>query len=172
MNNMNNMNNMNSNWYLLYCKGREEQRAVDNLKNQNIESFFVSHSIEKIVRGKKTMKEEPLFPNYVFAKLCSENDNFNSVRSTRGVLNFVKCGIEYIKVPTLLITNLKNYHETVVSQKLNAGDKLTIKNGPFKGLNAIYQCSNGLERSIILVNILNNQNEVKISNKDIRVIND
>lgn len=82
------------NWFLLYCKGKEEQRAVDNLKNQGIESFFVSIPIEKIIRGKKAIREVPLFPNYVFVKLDIKNDNFNSVRSTRGVVNFIKCGLE------------------------------------------------------------------------------
>ena len=163
------MNSEDSHWFLLYCKAREEQRAVDNLKQQNIESFFVSIPIEKIIRGKKVIKEVALFPNYIFVNLNTKSDNFNSVRSTRGVVNFVKCGIEYIKVPTSLITSLQTYHEKKVAFKFENGDTLFIDNGPLQGLNAIYQCSDGLERSIILVNMLQEQSKVSISNTDIKL---
>lgn len=161
---------MNSgNWFLLYCKGREEQRAVDNLKNQNIESFFVSIPIEKIIRGKKVIREVPLFPNYVFVKLDIKNDNFNSVRSTRGVVNFIKCGIEYINVPLSLIDNLKNYHQNQTQVIFKQNDKLFIKDGPFKGLSAIYQCADGLERSVVLINFLQKKTQIKINNKILKV---
>jgi transcriptional antiterminator RfaH len=157
------------NWFLLYCKGREEQRAVDNLKNQNIESFFVSISIEKIISGKKKIKEEPLFPNYVFVKLDTQNDNFNSVRSTRGVIDFIKCGLEYIKVPISLIDDLKNHHNKDCDRVFKHNEKLLINNGPFKGIDAIYQYSDGLDRSVVLINILQNQTQVKIKNKMLKV---
>lgn len=166
------MKNSLDNWFLLYCKGKEEQRAVDNLKIQNIESFFVAIPIEKIIRGKKVIREMPLFPNYVFVKLDIKNDNFNSVRSTRGVVNFIKCGIEYINVPLSLIDNLKNYQQNQVQVVFKQDDNLFIKDGPFKGLSAIYQCTDGLERSVVLINFLQRQTQIKIKNKILRVNND
>ena len=162
------MNNEENDWFLLYCKGKEEQRAVDNLKNQDIKSFFVSAPIEKIIRNKKVIKEEPLFPNYIFVKLNIKTNNFNSVRSTRGVIDFVRCGIEYIKVPISLVDNLKKYHKKEAERVFNKDDKLFINSGPFKNLDAIYQCADGLERSVVLVNILQKQSRVKIPNSNLR----
>ncbi|PKH05498.1 transcription/translation regulatory transformer protein RfaH [Moritella sp. Urea-trap-13] len=164
------MKNQHNHWFLLYCKGREELRAVHNLENQYVESFFVSVPVEKIIRGKKIIKEEPLFPNYVFVKLDTEKNNFNSIRSTRGVIDFVKCGIEYVKVPISLIDKLKIYHKEESELVFKKNDKLFINSGPFKGLNAIYRCPDGLSRSIVLVNILQGQSRVKIPNENIKVI--
>ena len=47
----------------------------------------------------------------------------------------------------------------------NAGDKVEINEGPFKGLGAIYKTKDGLERSILLITMLGQQNEVAVENQ-------
>lgn len=160
-------------WYLLYCKGKEETRALANLKNQGINSFFPTMKIEKVVRKKLTCVDVVIFPNYLFVEIDAQSANFNSIRSTRGVIDFVKCGANYTKVPTALITELKakqllrdnDTHETSL---FNQGDKVIIQDGAFKGIEAIYQAKDGLERSMLLIKLINQTSTMSISNTDIK----
>lgn len=159
-------------WYLMYCKAKEEQRAVDNLRHQGIEGYFPTMPVEKIQRGKRIQVDAPLFPNYLFVKLDEARDNFNSVRSTRGIVDFVKFGIKYTRVPTSLVKELQNRADDLCEQEcphlvpFNSGDRVFIESGPFKGVDAIYQCQDGLERSVLLLTLLNQENEVSIANQD------
>lgn len=165
----------NNVWYLLYCKSKQEQRAQDNLLNQGIDSFFPLFKMKKVVRKKRVMVDTALFPNYLFVSIDTEKDSFNSIRSTRGVIDFVKCKTAYTQVPAKLVACLKraqverdSSHECVT--QLSAGDPVQINDGSFKHIDAIYKCADGLERSILLLNLLNQQKEVSMSNEHFRCI--
>ena len=162
----------NNQWYVLTSKPREEQRAFDNLAGQGYDVFLPKVSRVKKRQGKQTVALEPLFPNYLFIRLDEHAANFNAVRSTRGVGSFVRFGLYPTVMNEALIDQLKadtSEGEAPKSLdellKLSAGDNLDITEGPFKGLQAIYKAKDGLERSIILINLLGQQNEVVIENK-------
>ncbi|QFI36906.1 transcription/translation regulatory transformer protein RfaH [Moritella marina ATCC 15381] len=160
-------------WYLLYCKGKEELRALTNLENQGIDSFFPTMKIEKKVRNKLTCQNVVIFPNYLFVEIDKRTANFNSIRSTRGVIDFVKCGANYTKVPTALVAELKA-KQLCRDKAVNAviaydeGEAVIIQDGPFKGIEAIYQCKDGLERSVLLINLIHNVTTLCIANTEIK----
>ena len=80
-------------WYVLYCKRGEQERAALHLSNQGIECYYPKVKIEKITRGKRQTKIEPLFPSYMFIYFDYEvGPSFTTVRSTRGVSDFVRQG--------------------------------------------------------------------------------
>lgn len=164
----------NKNWYLLYCKSREEGRAQTNLENQGVESFFPTIQIEKILRKQKIVVDEALFPSYLFVYIDPEHPVFPRIRSTRGVFDFVRFGGKVTTVPNLLVDQLKNLskelHQAGVTPKklFEKGDKIEIKSGPFKGIKAIYSCHDGLERSILLLNILNKEQKLPFDNANIK----
>ncbi|WP_157826675.1 transcription/translation regulatory transformer protein RfaH [Colwellia sp. 12G3] len=169
---------MRTSWYLLTTKPKNEQRAVENLTAQKIEVYFPKVKQLKKRQGKKLIGEEALFPNYLFVKLDTEKDNFNAIRSTRGVSNFVRFGLNYGKVSNEFInelsSDLNNQAERTNLKTLiniNKGDELVILDGPLAGLKGVYQCKDGLERSILLLNILGKENKVVIENDDFDKIN-
>ncbi|WP_213609038.1 transcription/translation regulatory transformer protein RfaH [Pseudoalteromonas sp.] len=155
-------------WYLLFCKSGQEARAQVNLQNQGIESFFAQLKVEKIIRGRRTLKESALFPNYLFVKLNPHTGNFAAVKNTRGVSGFVSYGASYQLVPEQLINELKNVEQTQHNGNLpQSGDLVYLNNGSFKDVQAIYKEPDGDMRSILLVNMLNKQVEMSVENKDI-----
>jgi len=160
-------------WYLLYCKGKEELRALTNLKNQGFESFYPTMKVEKKVRNKQVCKDVAIFPNYLFVEIDKETANFNSIRSTRGVIDFVKCGARYTKVPTVLVAELKAKQacrdkSTNEVSVFSEGEKVIIQDGAFKGIEAIYQCNDGLERAVLLINLINKTTTMSIANTEIK----
>ena len=100
-------NSSTKNWFVLTTKPKSEQRAVENLTSQGIKVYFPKVKQLKKRQGKKVVLEEALFPNYIFVKLNTDKDNFNAIRSTRGVGSFVRFGLNYAQVNEDLITQLK-----------------------------------------------------------------
>ena len=156
-------------WYLLYCKTREEDRAVQHLQNQGIHSFYPTKAVEKIRKGVKSVKLEPLFPNYLFVNLNPETANFNAIRSTRGVASFIRFGSAYAIIPNyiveLLEQNMIQLNTEVDSEQLpKEGDVVIINEGIYKGLEAIFSTSDGLERSVLLIKLIEQQALLTIEN--------
>ncbi|MFM2485129.1 transcription/translation regulatory transformer protein RfaH [Celerinatantimonas yamalensis] len=149
-------------WHLVYCKARNEQRALTHLANQNVVSFFPLFSYEKIVRGKRTILTEPVFPNYLFVEKKS-HVSYTTIRSTRGISDFVRMGNQPVQVPKELVFELMALSDTpelnqFASEKVChlplCGDKVAITEGPYQGLEAIYQKADGLERSMLLITLI------------------
>ena len=165
---------MNKQWFLVYCKNREEQRAQQHLENQAIHSFFPKARKQKTVRGKQSIVEEALFPGYLFVLASPEDRHFPQIRSTRGINDFVKFGNKIAIVSEALIKQLKDLCHSLNDLKIHtkglfkSGEKVEILNGSFKGLTAIFKEQDGLERSFLLLNLLNQENKVSFSNKDLQ----
>lgn len=160
-------------WYVLTTKAKNENRACENLTNQGYETYLPLITVNKIQRGIKKEISEPLFPNYTFIRLDSDTANFNSIRSTRGVLGGVKFGTQILSINDAIIEQLKSdldEHQNRVSVigSLKSGDEVNITRGPFSGLKAIYQSSDGLERSILMLNFIQNTQRVVFNNTDFK----
>jgi len=157
-------------WYLLTTKSQNEARAAANLDNQGVETYFPQITVEKISKGVKVNKTEALFPGYLFIKVNTETANFNSLRSTRGVLAFIRFGPELAIVDDALIRKIQqdlrgNEDKVAKATAMKAGEHVVITDGPFAGFDAILHSADGLERSILLLNMINAQTPVVIANK-------
>lgn len=157
-------------WYLLYCKRGEQKRAKAHLENQQIECYYPEIEIEKIVRGKRQRILEPLFPSYMFISIETENGpSFTTIRSTRGVVDFVRFGAQPYQVPTNLIEQLQLYKadESDYENMPTSGQTVQITSGQFSGFEAIYQEADGEKRSILLITLINQKVKIKVENTDV-----
>jgi|GEM_PF-470849 len=156
-------------WYLLFCKSKQEQRAKINLQNQGFEVFIPEHQIERIAKGRRTIRISPLFPSYIFIKLCTKNCNFSAVKNTRGISGFVTYGQQFQLVSEQLIAQLKSMNDMceITSALPKTGDVVYLNTESFKNVQAIYQEPDGDMRSILLINLLNKQISVSVENKEI-----
>ncbi|WP_237467744.1 transcription termination/antitermination NusG family protein [Vibrio stylophorae] len=79
-------------WHLDYCKQGEQKRAVLNLERQGGRCFYPQIKVEKISKGRCIQRLEPLFPCYLFVLFDPNKIAYTSIRSTRGVVDFVRQG--------------------------------------------------------------------------------
>ena len=147
-------------WFLLQTKSRQEGRAVENLERQGIQCFCPRISIEKLSRGRRKVVDEALFPGYLFVCFDQASVSSTTVRSTRGVSNFVSCARAPVVVPQELIHSLQQraieqQDMEEIAGALKAGDQLEVLEGPFRGLNAIFSQPDGDSRAIVLIDLLN-----------------
>ena len=173
------VNAVNTHWYVLTSKPKEEQRAYDNLTIQGHEVFLpkVAKVIKK--KGVKTAVLQPLFPNYLFIQLDKQVANFNAIRSTRGVGSFVRFGLNQATIDSRIIDDIK---QSIATEKQGKtldelldycqGDSVELTECSLKGLKAIYQAKDGLERSILMVKMLGQESQVIVKNQDFeKVVN-
>jgi len=159
-----------ANWYLLQTKFKQEKKAAQELRQQNISVFLPLHKLEKTIRGNKVTKEEPLFSRYLFAWLDIENTNWSSVRSTRGISNVVAFGNGPIIVNQAIINALKKIDLLPIEPYIKIGEKVRVVSGSLEGLSAIYQTADGLSRSYILLEFMQQNQYLSIDNQLIEKI--
>ena len=157
-------------WYLLQTKFKQENKAAQELQQQNISVFLPLYKLEKMVKGNKVVKEEPLFSRYLFAWLDVENTNWTSIRSTRGISNFVAFGNGPAIVDQAIINELRQIDLLPKEAYFKIGEKVRVASGSLKGLNAIYQTSDGSSRSYILLEFMQQNQYLSIDNQLIEKI--
>ena len=94
-------------WHLIYTKPRQEEIAFDNLTHQNYKVYLPLLEKEKILRGKKVLIKEPMFPRYIFVRYDNEgHQNWTPIRSTKGVSHPVSFGGSLATLDDKIINNL------------------------------------------------------------------
>lgn len=141
-------------WYLIQTKPRQEARAEENLRRQAFDCYSPR-------KGGKT--EEPLFPGYLFIRLDRQLDNWYPIRSTRGVARVVSFGGEPTPVRDELIEQLRQRLAAPAQKpQFQPGERVQLRGGSFNELEAIFVCIDGEERSVILLNLLQREQKVRV----------
>jgi len=157
-------------WFVIQTKPKQEFRALENLQNQGFEVYLPIHNVEKLRRSQIQVKQEPLFSRYLFIRLDQILSNWGVIRSTRGVSQLLRFGIDAQpsvvddQVILFLRTKLADLEPTktlFVDQEL-----VQVKAGPFTGLEGFYQkliqTSSGETRALLLIEVLGKQQRIAI----------
>lgn len=150
-------------WYALQHKPAQGDRALQHLQNQDIACFYPKISVEKIKGGKRSKKLEPLFPGYLFVNLEQTDPMWSKLRSTRGVLRIVGFANKPAPISDAVIQHIKESLDSVAEQGgIKAGQAVQLNEGPFEGINAIFQSYDGEARAIVLINFMQKQQLVRV----------
>jgi transcriptional antiterminator RfaH len=150
-------------WYALQHKPAQGDRALQHLQNQDIACFYPKISVEKIKGGKRSKKLEPLFPGYLFVNLEQTDPMWSKLRSTRGVLRIVGFANKPAPISDAVIQHIKESLDSVAEQGgIKPGQAVQLSEGPFEGINAIFQAYEGEERAIVLVNFMQKQQSIRV----------
>jgi len=146
-------------WYLIKTKPRMEDIAEINLNNQGIEYF-----LPRSPSGKREGKV--VFPGYIFIK-AKTKDTFQSIRSTRGLIDFIRFEMTFATASDETINELKEIIDVINDQmdkthNYQKGEEIFVKSGVFKDFNGIFEKYDANDSAIILINFLSNQQRVKI----------
>jgi len=146
-------------WYLVKTKLRMEEMAEINLKNQSIEYF-----LPRFTCGKR--EDKVIFPGYIFIKPKS-GDTYQSIRSTRGISDFVRFEMAFANASDEKIDELKEMVD-VMNDRMDQtnlyqkGEEVFIKTGPFKDFTGVFEKYDADQSAIVLINFLRHQQRVRI----------
>ena len=130
-------------WYIVHVYSGYENKVKTNLEKR-IEYMDMADkifrvevpqkTITQVKGGKKTEKEEKIFPGYVLVEMIMDDDSWYVVRHTAGVTKFV--GSSKKPIPARDSEIKKIIHKTQnqvtkVELDVKAGDKVRIISGPF-----------------------------------------
>lgn len=144
-------------WYLIHTKPQQEDAALTNLNRQGYECYLPQMRIERIRRRKAEIATEPMFPRYLFVRLDSsaEGKSWSPIRSTLGVRQLVHFGACPARVDDELVDLLRQREQVMPTETMfRNGDSVVITDGPFAGIEAIYQTTDADRRATILLEIL------------------
>lgn len=155
-------------WYVVNTRPREEARAVEHLTRQGYQCLYPR--IRRTVRTTKGLVDriESLFPNYLFLNANPMTDNLARVRSTRGVRNLVRFGMEPAEVPPEVIAELQTRGDKtsglirLLPPSLKPGAEVRVTEGPLAGFNGVFLTMDGSERVILLMKVLGEFNKVAL----------
>lgn len=134
---------MQKRWYIVHTYSGHENKVKVNLEkrieymNMGEKIFRVEvpqKTVTQVKGGKKSEKEEKIFPGYVLVEMIMDDDSWYVVRHTAGVTKFV--GSAKKPIPAKDSEIKKIIHRTQAqTQKIQldvkAGDKVRIISGPF-----------------------------------------
>lgn len=159
-------------WYAIHTKARQEQVARENLQRQGFLTHLPLIKAARHRRGRWHGTVEPLFPGYLFVQIDLDTQNSAPIRSTRGVIGMVRFGNGPQPMPhgimqALLNARLSEGDPIDPDTLFEEGDRVTLVEGPMKGLTAIVQAKTGQDRVLILLDLLGRENRVAVSRHQI-----
>mgnify|MGYP001572761454 FL=1 len=146
-------------WYLVYCKPRQESVARENLTRQGFETYLPIMRDVRRRQGKRVVLIAPMFPRYLFIHLNRQTDNWAPIRSTLGVVSIVRFGRTAARVPDDLVTLLRSREDLQGLQILpveeyKPGSRVRITQGGFAGYEGIFQAASSRDRVTVLLDVL------------------
>lgn len=131
-------------WYIVHTYSGYENKVKVNLEkrieymNMSEKIFRVEvpqKTITQVKAGKKTEKDEKVFPGYVLVEMIMDEDSWYVVRHTAGVTRFVGSAKKPIPARDSEIKKVLGRATTDAPQRIEldvkAGDKVRIISGPF-----------------------------------------
>ena len=153
-------------WYLIHSKPMQEALALNKLQRQGFECYLPLISVKNLQSKLLVPVDEPLFPRYFFKRLddSQQGKSWNSVRYTTGVSRLVSFGNVPAKVDDALVLTIQAQLQAQPLDLVLAapGEQLHINQGPFVGLESIYQMPDGIARVMVLIEIISKQVRLSI----------
>jgi transcriptional antiterminator RfaH len=125
-------------WFIAKSKPRKEQYLISNLTHWGVETYY-----PYIRRPGRQGHLEPLFSTYVFCRFDEANPRWQAIRWAQGLSYFLTSGGRLSTVPDTLISYLmdrtRSWNGEAHRRVFERGEHVGIVNGPFSGLEAVFQ---------------------------------
>jgi len=154
-------------WYALRSKPRKEDMVWQQVREQDIESFYPRLRVHPV--NPRARKVKPYFPGYLFVHVDVSEVGISMFKWMPHTLGLVSFGGEPAYVPDNLVNSLKRRIEEIneaggeVFDGLKSGDGVFIHDGPFAGYEAIFDARvSGNIRVRVLLQLLTDQRIVPV----------
>ncbi len=124
-------------WYAIYTKPRWEKKVQKELDELHIDNYLPLVTTVKQWSDRKKKVEEPLIRSYIFVKVTSQD--YYKALNVNGALKYITFQGKAVPIPEKQIGVLKQLIEnqvelSVTSEHLQKGQRITLQEGSFKGL--------------------------------------
>jgi len=147
-------------WYAVHTQPHAEARAAEHLTRQGYGVYLPRYRRWVRHARKRQIVQRPLFPRYVFVAFDRATTPWRPILSTVGVSGVVSDGEGPAPVAAEIIQNLRQreseggFDELAPAQRLRAGDRVRILEGPFENCLGRLVAASDEERVFILFELL------------------
>ena len=154
-------------WYVIHTKPRQEERALLNLNNQGYHCYLPRREKQGLRNAALAPQREALFPRYLFIRLDATptGQSWGPIRSTLGVSKLLTFGTEPARVDEMLIAVIQEreaQYSGNASPLYQPGEKVQVVEGPFAGIEAVYEMNDGDSRAMVLIDLLSRQTRLTL----------
>jgi transcriptional antiterminator RfaH len=158
-------------WYAIRIKVNRERDVEKRLRDLHLEVFQPWMRARRRIGSKFHWVQVPLFPGYIFCRLDMVLSG-KAARYSPGVKDFLSFGSRIAEVGEDIIDALRERCPDGIAQidsvRAKPGDTVRINEGPFSGLEAIFeQKLKGSERVAVLLDILGRQTRIVLPSETI-----
>jgi transcriptional antiterminator RfaH len=146
-------------WYVIHSKPQKEALLCEQLSLRRIETYYPHIRVQPV--NPRAHKIKPYFPGYLFICVDLIREITSSLRWMPGAISLVSFGDELATVPDELIQIIKLKVDRIndvggeIFNGLEYGDPIVIRDGPFKGYEAIFDVRiSGARRVRVLLELL------------------
>lgn len=162
--------NLNSEriWCIAQIKPNSYNLAIRNLERQGFETFLPQ--IEKTIRqgNKFVVKNQYVFPGYIFVGFKKELRNWAQINNTYGVSKLLVSNNKPSEIYTDLISALKDRYSInrnlTLKENIQVGDHIKLNSGPFSDLLLKVEKIEEKDRIWVLLEFLGAQKKVRLTN--------
>ena len=159
-------------WWVVQTKPQGEALAIEHLYEQNFTTYCPMYQKETLRGRQMKVTTVPLFSRYVFVLADqAAQQTVHTIRSTRGVSQLIKVGEQPTLVKASVIDKIKlleTEHLNQAEPYFKANDEVLITSGCYQGLEAIYQMDKGLERAVVMLNLLQRDTRLTLDKRQLK----
>lgn len=161
-------------WYAVHSKANREKEVEKRFVDLQLEVFLPWMKARRRIGSKFQGVLVPLFPGYLFCRLDLVISG-KAARYSPGVKDFLRFGNEIAEVGEDIIASLRDRCPDGIARvepaAVKAGDSVKINEGPFSGLEAVFEKNmKGSERVAVLLDILGRQTRLVLPGEIIEKI--
>ncbi len=154
-------------WYAFQTKANREKEVEKRFLDLQLEVFLPWMRARRRLGSKYHAVLVPLFPGYLFSRLDLVISG-KAARYCPGVRDFLRFGREIIEISEDIISSVRDRCPGGIARveplSVKAGDSVKINEGPFAGLEAIFERKmKGSERVAVLLDILGRHTRLVLS---------
>jgi transcriptional antiterminator RfaH len=155
-------------WYAVYTQPRAEWLAREHLERQGFEVCFPRYLKRRSHARKVEDVASPLFPRYLFAAFDLAEAGWRVIRSTRGVVDLVRNGLDPAPIPERVVHEIRGCSDEnglvhlARRSELAPGSRIRINSGPFAEYEGIFRAARDEERVTALLSLLGRQVSVEL----------
>ena len=160
-------------WYVIQSAPRREAFVRDLLHEQGHPVFLPL--LTERARGRRKSRTGPFFPGYLFARLSGSRGDLARVRYAHGVRKILGDGRRALPVEDAVVDSIRSRIDprgrVKGSSRLRAGDRVTILDGPFAGLEGVIEsgCAPPSVRVHVLLEMFRRVTRVELGSGEVRV---
>lgn len=158
------VNSEDLHWYAARLRANHEKRVAERMSDRNIEHLLPLYSSRRQWKDRKVSLLMPLFPGYLFVRLCVRDRlRVLEVPGVAGLVGTRSQAVPLADDEIRAIQGCVNAASRIAPHPyLSVGNRVRVRSGPFCGIEGIIVRTNNKARLVISLSLIQSSASLEI----------